>query len=125
MESRTMLPLIDKVFLSLGALLAIMAQMELIKSIPVEIAEVGTGAAVIQQGELSILSLTSEGMTLDGVPVSRSELVQDIAGRRLVLRADKDMPTQETFELLAELVRAGADVSVEVRERHKTHGGHP
>ncbi len=116
MGARSMLPLIDLVFLTLGAILAAMTQMERVTALPLDVARVGSGAAVVRQGRFSVLSVYNGGMTLDGELISRSQLHVAVAGRQIVLRAERALPTQVLLSVLAEMVRAGADVSLEVEE---------
>lgn len=116
MGLKAILPLIDLVFLTLGAILGVMTQMERVTALPVEVARIGTGAAVVQQGEFSVLNLTTDGLTLDGNVIDRQQLMSDVSNRRLVLRIQKDLPTKRPLSLLADLVRAGADVAIEVKE---------
>ncbi len=116
MDIRAILPLIDFVFLTLGAILAAMTQMERITAMPVEIARVGPGAAVVRQGRFSVLTLRSDGMALDGVPITAEELPSVVTGRQLILRAERSLSPQTLLGVLADLLAAGADVSLEVEE---------
>ena len=116
MGMKAILPLIDLVFLTLGAILGVMTQMERVESIPVQIAQVGHGAAIVQQGDFRLLALTPKGLTLDSRPVTRTALLSQCAGQDFVLRIQKDVPTEQTLKLLADLVGAGCDVSLEVDE---------
>ena len=117
MQSRALIPMIDLVFLTLGGILAVMTQMEHVTSIPVEITRVGRGAAVVQQGRLSVVAMTRHGLTLDGQPTTRQKLVDEVAGRNIVLRADRELPTERTVGMVALLAKAGANVSLEVKEQ--------
>ena len=116
MGMKAILPLVDMVFLGLGALLGVMTQMERVESIPVQIAQVGHDAAIVQQGDFRLLTLTSKGLTLDSRPITRTTLLSQSAGEDFVLRIQKDVPTEQTLKLLADLVGAGCDVSLEVDE---------
>ena len=125
MGLKAILPLIDLVFLTLGAILGTMTQMERVTALPVEVARVGSGAAVVQQGEFSVLNVTADGLTLDGRPAARHEVLDQVRGRRIVLRIQRDLPTEQPLSLLAELVRAGAEVSLEVHERPDNNENRP
>lgn len=116
MDARTILPLLDLFCLSVGALVGLLSQMEHVTSIPIALAQVGQGSAIVTQGEFVIVTLSEDGMTLDGEPVSSEELPAAVAGRQVVLRPAGDMPTQETLWVLAQLAKTGADVSIEVKE---------
>lgn len=117
MRSQTaILPLVDLVLLALGGVLACMTQMEVVRTLPVEVARVGKGAAIVEQGKFKILTLTPEGMTLDGTPITKDELSFKVANEKIILRTYKDMPTQDTVNTIARLAAAGAEVSIEVNE---------
>ena len=123
MSSHSVVPLIDLVFLTLGSVLAAMTQMERVQTIPVEIAEVGEGSVAIRRGRFDVVSLTRDGMTFNGRPVSAGELAAKAAGREIVLRADRALPTQRTLAVLAQLAKAGADVSVQVTGEPQDRAG--
>lgn len=111
------LPLVDLVFLALGAMLACMTQMELIHALPIEVTRIGKGSsAVPRRDKFEVLTLTERGMTLSGEPITESELISKTANKRIVLRAYKGMPTQDTVKVIAKLAEAGAEVSIEVKE---------
>ena len=114
MGARSIVPLIDLVFLTLGAILAAMTQMERVTALPVDVAQVGPGAAMIWQGDFSVLSLRADGMAIDGQPIET--IPATVAGRQIVVRAERTLETQTLLEALAELVRLGAEVSLEVEE---------
>jgi len=111
-----LLPLVDLVFLALGGILACMTQMEVIHALPIEVTQVGTRASVVRQGSFSILALDSQTMTLDGKDIALEEVPANVMNKKIILRADKELPTQRTVEMLALLAQSGADVSIEVKE---------
>jgi biopolymer transport protein ExbD len=116
MDARAILPLIDLVFLTLGAILAAMTQMERVTALPVELAEVGPGAAVVRQGEFAVLTLRSDGMSLDGVAVTAETLPALVAGRSVIVRCERTLASERLLQVVADLMRVGADVSLEVEE---------
>ena len=117
MESKTILPLIDKILLSMGALLAIMVHMELVSALPVEVARVQPGAAEQERGDFRILTLAEDAIELDGEPVEYERLPHLVAGERLVLRAHRELSTERTLRVLADLIEWGADVSIQVSDQ--------
>ncbi|MFP4355572.1 MAG: ExbD/TolR family protein [Phycisphaerae bacterium] len=114
--SKSMLPLIDLVFLTLGSVLGAMTQMEQVESIPVDVSRVGKGAAVVNRGQFDVVAVTAEGLWHNGQKVDPIDLPSRVTGKRVVLRAEKTIPTQQTLDVLARLARSGADVSLEVRQ---------
>jgi len=119
--TKAILPLIDIVFLTLGSVLACMTQMERVTAMPVSVAEVGSGSAVVQQGKFEVLTLTPGGMTLNGKPVVAERFESELAGKRVVLRVDRDLPTGRVWKVMARLHRAGCDISAEVKESPATN----
>jgi len=110
------LPLVDLVFLALGGVLACMTQMEVIRALPVEVSQVGKGSAMPQHDTFKILTLTSDGMTLGGEPIMEEDLISKTANEKIILRAQRQLPTQYTVSIIAKLAEAGADVSIEIEE---------
>lgn len=124
MKSQTaLLPLIDLVFLALGAVLACMTQMDIVRALPVEVSRVGKGSAIVENTELSILAVGEDGMSLDGVPVTVEGLLSETPTGKIVLRADRNLPTEKTVAILAILAEAGANVSIEVDETDIQNAG--
>lgn len=117
MKSQTaILPLVDLVLLALGGVLASMTQMEVIHALPVEVTHIGKGTVVVQHEKFKVLTLTTDGMSLDGEPITEDQLVSKAVNKRIVLRAYRDLPTQHTVHVIAKLAEAGAEVSIEVKE---------
>lgn len=114
MNAKTAIPLIDLILLTLGSVLAAMTQMQRIEVIDVDVAKVGPGPAAVRRGEIRIVTVTDDGLTLDGEAVRQEQLADALAGSEVVLRAQKSLPTQRTLALLAELTRSAGSVSVEV-----------
>lgn len=116
MTGKAILPLIDLVFLTLGSILGVMTEMERVETLPVDITRVGQGASVVKHGRFEIVALTKEGLSLNGEVIALNELVTRVAGTDVVLRADRSLPAGRMVEVIAQLVLAGANVSVEVKE---------
>ena len=115
MTGKTMVPLIDLVFLTLGSVLAAMTQMERVEAIPVAVARVVGGSGKIQRGEFDVVTVTAEGVRLGDRAVGEERLADEVAGRRVVLRAARDLPTERTLAVLARIAEAASEVSIEVR----------
>ncbi len=124
MNASSVVPLIDLVFLTLGSVLGAMSQMSTVEALPVELARVGNGSAIVQAGKFEVLSLTDEGLTHKGDQVSDDQLGQIFKDGDVVLRADQSISAHRMLEVLAELARSGASVTVEVKqEASNTHSG--
>lgn len=116
-SQRAIVPMIDLVFLALGGVLGALTEMQVVKAIPVDIAQVGTGSAVVRHDEFSVLALDQNGMTLDGQPISRDQISQRVVNKNIILRVDRTLPTETTVQILAEISKSGARVSIEVCEQ--------
>jgi len=98
-----------------------MTQMDVVRALPVEVSRVGRGQAVIRHDKFKILTVTADGMALDGSPIDREQLANEAAGIKIVLRISRDIPTQETVGILAVLADAGAEVSIEVEQTEESN----
>ncbi len=114
MTGKMFVPLVDLVFLTLGSVLGAMTQMQRVEAIDIEVARVGAGTTVVRRGELRVVTLDENETRLDGERVEVGDFARLLSGRCVLLRADRTLPNQRTFEILAELTRAGASVSVEL-----------
>jgi len=114
MRAYTILPLVDLIFLAFGGALCCMTQMEVVQVLPVELARVGSGSAVVKHGKFSMLRLTKEGMYLDSEPVSEENLQESVKGRQVVMRVEGNLATSRTIQVMGALFSADAEVSLEV-----------
>lgn len=115
MGTRNTLPaLLDIIFLTFGAILAAMSQMEKVSALPVEITKIGSGAVVLKRGDFEVVTVTSKGLTMGGQPIDRDELLHQASGRDIVLRVQNDLPYGVAIRLIADLSEVGASISSEV-----------
>lgn len=114
MQAKALLPLIDLVLLSFGAILACMTEMERVEYVPVELAQVGRGAVAVKHGDFDVITASSAGLFLNAEPVTREELPGRLRDREVVLRAAGDVPTEMTLGLTSDLIELGIDVSLGV-----------
>ncbi|NOX55364.1 MAG: biopolymer transporter ExbD [Planctomycetes bacterium] len=117
---KAIVPLIDLVFLTLGSVLAMMTQMERVTAMPVSLAEVGQGSAVVQHGKFEVLTVSAEGLSLNGKSVTIDQIEERLAGKRVVLRADRKLPVERVWRVMARLHKAGGEVAAEIREEPST-----
>ena len=107
----------DLTLLALGGILAAMTQTQVVHALDIEVARVGTGAAVVQHDKFKILSITKEQLIFDGKPVTEQQLEDIKTDQKVILRVSKELPTSRTVMVLARLAQAGAQVSIEVQEQ--------
>ncbi len=113
---KAIVPLIDLVFLTLGSVLAMMTQMERVTAMPVSLAEVGKGSAIVQHGEFDVLTISEDGLAFNGDPVGIEQIESRLAGKRIALRADRKLAVERVWRVMARLHKAGCEVAAEVRE---------
>ncbi|MHC4415562.1 MAG: ExbD/TolR family protein [Planctomycetota bacterium] len=111
------IPLIDLAFLSLGAVVAILSQSHLVRSLPVEVTEVGRGIAVISREAVTVITITTDGLYADGRPVALSELADAVNGRLVLLRVDRRVPTETLVGVMSVLAANDVELRIEVEER--------
>lgn len=117
MQARVFIPLIDLAFLSLGAVVAVLSQTQLIRSLPVRITEIGAGIAAISREQVTVITIAAGGLFIDGQPVALESLGDAVDGPLALVRADRQVPTQRLVEVMGVLAAKGVEIRVEVRER--------
>ena len=116
MQARVFLPLIDLAFLSLGAIVAILSQTQLIRSLPVEVTEIGRGIAVITRDEVTVITITRDGLYVDGRDVGLDELGGAVEGRLALVRVDRRVPTERLVTVMSVLAASGVEIRIEVEQ---------
>jgi biopolymer transport protein ExbD len=114
MKTTAVVPLLDVLFLALGAILAQMTEMERVTVLPVELEDRVGQAAVVRTGEFVVVTLDAAGLSVDGERIDAARLREHTVDRDVVARADRGVPTGETLRLLAALRDVGAHVELEV-----------
>lgn len=114
MKSTAAIPLLDVLFLALGAILAQMTEMERVTVLQVELEDRVGDAAVVRTGEFVVVTLDAVGLSVDGQRIGNGQLAAHTRDRDVVARVDRGVPTGETLHLLAALRDAGALVELEV-----------
>lgn len=117
MQSRVFIPLIDLVFLSLGAIVAILSQTQLIQSFAVEVTQVGAGIAAITRQEITVVTVTDQGTFVDGDPVDLGGLAGAVDGRLALLRVDQHVPADVLINVVSVLAADGVELRIEVVEK--------
>lgn len=123
MQGRVFIPLIDLAFLSLGAIVAILSQTKLIRSLPVEVTEVSPGIAAISREDVAVIVITADGLFADGAPVGPQDLAAVVDGRLALLRVDRRVPTERLVEVMAVLAAGGVELRIEVEQAAGAGGG--
>ena len=116
MRSLVFIPLIDLAFLSLGAVVAILSQTQLVRAFPVEITEVQRGIAVISRESVTVIAITENGVWVDGRPVAVEDLPGAVAGGLAVLRADRRVPAGTLIRVMGVLADHEVELRIEVEE---------
>ncbi|MCC5785246.1 MAG: hypothetical protein JJU33_00940 [Phycisphaerales bacterium] len=115
MTLRSMLPLIDLGFLTLGAVVAILSQTTRIDAMPVDLAEVGPGVTSAVSDNPPVVTVRADGVFLGDRPIGRGELALLLDPSETVLvRADREAASGRLLGVLAEITAAGVDARLEV-----------
>ncbi|TVS01214.1 MAG: hypothetical protein EA423_10250 [Phycisphaerales bacterium] len=117
MTLRSMLPLIDLGFLTLGAVVAILSQTTRIDAMPVDLAEVGPGVTSAVSDNPPVVTVRADGVFLGDRPIGRGELALLLDPSETVLvRADREATSGRLLGVLAEITAAGVDARLEVQQ---------
>ncbi len=117
MQARIFISLIDLAFLSLAAVIAILSQTQLVRALPVEVTQIGRGIAVVTRDDVTVVTITLDGLFVDGKPATLAELGGAVDGPTAILRVDRMVPTERLIGVMAQLAAAGVELRIEVRER--------
>ena len=115
MHARQFIPLIDLAFLSLGAVVAVLSQTQLVRSLEIDVSEVPPGVAAIEREDLAVVSITRDGIRLDGELVSLDALAAAVGPRLALLRVQRDVPTETLVGVMSALAAGGVEIRIEVR----------
>ncbi|MEM0983712.1 MAG: hypothetical protein AAGI17_07175 [Planctomycetota bacterium] len=108
MSKRWMIPMIDFVFLSLGGLLALLTQMEVIESVPLDLAS-GDAAAAMEsiESQKDTVTITTTGIALNGGTITRDALATAITQEVVLVRIDSGVAAGEFLPVLTAVHASG------------------
>lgn len=118
MNARSMLPLIDLGFLTLGAVVALLAESSprKIEMIPVDLASASAGSSQLLDVREPVVVTVTPGALLVGDQESTLDaLVGAINGRDVILQPDKGSDAQDLIGVMSTLTAAGIDVRLAVK----------
>ena len=116
MQARIFISLIDLAFLSLAAVIAILSQTQIIRALPVEVTEIGRGIAVVTRDDVTVVTITTDGLFVDSRPVTLAELGGVVDGPMAILRVDRTVPTEKLIRVMGELAGEAVELRIEVHE---------
>jgi biopolymer transport protein ExbD len=114
MQAKLLIPMIDLAFLSLGAIVALLSQTQLIHSLPVDVSEVQPGIAAIERDDLAVVTVTADGLTLDGTPIDLDALAAGVGERLALLRVERRVPTETLVGVMSALAAGEVEIRIEV-----------
>ena len=117
MRSGIFIPMIDLAFLSLAAVVAILSQTELVESLPVEVTEIGPGIAVLSREDVTVITITPEGLWVRGRQETLDSIGAAVDGRLALLRVDRNVSTEVLVGVMGELAAHDVELRIEVEER--------
>ncbi len=116
MQARIFISLIDLAFLSLAAVIAILSQTQVVRALPVEVTKIGRGIAVVTRDDVTVVTITLDGLFVDGKPLTLAELSGAVDGPTVILRVDRTVPTERLLGVMAELAGDQVELRIEVDE---------
>jgi len=122
MQASIFISMIDLAFLSLGAVIAILSQTQLVRALPVEVTEIGQGIAVVTRDKVTVVTITDNEILVDGVGVTLPEVGGAVDGPTAILRVDRMVPTERLIGVMAELATSGVELRIEVRQQSYSQG---
>jgi len=126
LNARSMLPLIDLGFLTLGAVVALLAESSprKIEMIPVDLASASAGSSqLLDVREPVVVTVTPGAILVGDQPSSLDSLVASINGRDVILQPDRGSDAQDLIVVMSTLTAAGIDVRLAVKPSPATQGG--
>lgn len=112
---KNLLPFIDMIFLSMGTLLLLMTDMEVVESIPVDLVRVGRAQVLSRKMDKPLfVAINKEGVFVRKEKINMSELIAKAKGEEVILRADRSLPVGEVIQLVASLRKKAESVSLEI-----------
>jgi hypothetical protein len=108
-NTRGIIPLIDLGFLTLGAVVALLAESEFLERLPIDLAQAPGG---VERADAPVehlaVSVTADEVFIDGAAVPLGEVASRIAGRDAVVRPAADIDAARLLVVLRELAGASS-----------------
>jgi hypothetical protein len=113
MNTRSIIPLIDLGFLTLGAVVALLAQSEFIERLPLNLAQADGAERTPLLADHASIAISQDELFIDGVAVTLDELPNELNGRTPVVRPEADIDAERLIRLLAVLADFNPTVQLE------------
>ncbi len=119
MNARSLIPLIDLGFLTLGAVVALLAQSEFVERLPIRLAEGPPVERADVAPEHLVIDLTRDGLFIDGEAASLDAAVALVSDHRMavIVRPERDLPADRLIDTLAAIAPHAAAVHLEYQGR--------
>lgn len=123
MSKRWMIPMIDFVFLSLGGLLAMLTQMEVVSAVPLDLASGRAEASMqVEDVQRDVVAILEDGLTLNDRPIGLDGLGSAISRPVVLVRADREARVERLTAVLT-AVHGSGDRDVRLQFRGQQDGG--
>ena len=113
MNTRGVIPLIDLGFLTLGAVVALLAQSEFVQRLPIDLAEGPATTNSATLGEHAAIDVTPDAVFVDGEAIGLDELLEAVSGRTPIVRPAREVDAERLIAVLARLAEAGLGARLE------------
>lgn len=112
------IPFIDIVFQALGALIVVMATLQHVEAIPVNLASVGKEAKVVTNlKEPVFVVMSKNGLFAGKDKLSPGGLEKAVRNKEIILRVDKDIAYGEVMKAISGIRDKAKSISLEVMRR--------
>jgi len=124
-SKRWMIPMIDFVFLSLGGVLVMLTQMEVVSAVPLDLAGGEAEASMeVEESARDVVSITGAGLTLNDAPIALDRLGSAITKPVVLVRADREARVDRLTAVLTAVHGSGQrDVRLQFRSEQRGGGG--
>ena len=111
------IPFIDIVFQALGALIVVMATLQHVEAIPVDLATVGKEARVAKSARNPLFVVISKKGLFSGKrEIAPEELAEAVRSREVILRIDKDIAYGKVIQTIAGIQDKAKHIALEVKK---------
>ncbi len=103
--------LLDLFGITTAWMIALVTQMVVVKTVPMEVTQVGPGQAIVTQGDFEVVTWTPDGaLTLNGNVASLEQIVAAVEGDAVVFRT----PHCDMLQVMSALMQSAASLKAQV-----------
>jgi len=117
MKAAHTIPFIDIIFQALGALIVVIATLQHVDAIPVNLATVAKEAIVSKRlNDPVFLVISKAGLFLGKERITVNDIDKLTKNREVILRIDRDIPYGRVVEAVSDIQKRAKSISLEVKK---------